>query len=222
MILLANIRSDDGGQIAEQKRRHRKKSSKKSKKHRSKKRSPSPSDNDNSSNSDGSSSDDEEVVKRKKQKKHKKSKRRAHASASDHEEDVKVLVEPAKVHYVSSGDERKQRQERLTKRPDERMRQRETTNDERHEYKSRWDSPSAEIERKRDHRGEERGFRDGGRPDVHRERARQTPPLPVRPPPRHPEERDRFERRHEEPEYRHRDQSAGHRQADQKNGNNIY
>lgn len=149
------FRSEESDQIVEQKKRHRKKSSKKGKKHRSKrKHSPSDSDSDSSDSSESSSdsSSEEEVVKRKKQKKHKKNKRRRHEDERkvDHDEnDVEVLHEPPKVHYISS-DEERQHQLKQAKRIDERKRPIDgRTNDRPTDYKSKWDSPNDEYERKR-------------------------------------------------------------------------
>lgn len=147
--------SDYSGQLIEHKKRHRKKSSKKAKKHRSKRKrseSQSNSDSDDSSESSSNSSSEEEIVKRKKQKKHKKNKKRSrheiHAEHTD-DDDVKVLHEPPKVHYVSSGDEERQRIAKSSKRTDDRKRVHDSIVVERIQYKSRWDSPTAEIERKR-------------------------------------------------------------------------
>lgn len=206
------IRSDDGGQIAEHKKRHRKKSSKKAKKHRSKKRSHSQSNSDNSSDSDASSND-EEVVKRKKQKKHKKSKRRAAGSGSDNDDEVKIVAKPAKVHYVSDGEEERNI-DRNPKRLDERKRHAEPLNEDRHEYKSKWDSPKHDLERGK-YRGDDRMYRDT-RVEGSRERSRhsQQAPAPAPAPApyarqRFPEERERFDRRNDEPEYRPREQLSG-------------
>lgn len=197
------IRSDDGGQTAEHKKRHRKKSSKKAKKHRSKKRSHSQSNSDNSSDSDASSNE-EEVVKRKKQKKHKKSKRRGAGSGTDNDDEVKIVAKPAKVHYVSDGEDERN-VDRNPKRQDERKRHAEPLKEERHEYKSKWDSPKHDLERGK-FRGDDRMYRDA-RVEGSRERNRpvqQAPPPYTRP--RFPEERERFERRNDDHEYRHREQ----------------
>lgn len=149
------FRSDDSDQVVEQKKRHRKKSSKKGKKHRSKrKHSPSDSDSDSSDSSESSSdsSSEEEVVKRKKSKKHKKNKRRRHETTgerkADREDiDVEILHEPPKVHYISSDEERQQHAKQLKRTTiDDRKR---PTNSKSNDYKSKWDSPNDEFERKR-------------------------------------------------------------------------
>lgn len=210
VILIGNmclIRSEDGGQTAEHKKRHRKKSSKKAKKHRSKqKRSHSQSNSDNSSDSDASSNE-EEVIKRKKQKKHKKSKRRPAGSGSDNDDEVKIVAKPVKVHYVSDGEEDRNI-DRNPKRLDERKRHAEPLNEDRHEYKSKWDSPKHDLERGK-YRGDDRMYRDA-RVEGSRERSRhvqQAPPPFARQ--RFPDERERFDRRNDDQEYRHREQPTG-------------
>lgn len=151
------FRSNDSDQLVEHKRRHRKKSSKKGKKHRSKrKHSPSDSDSDSSDSSDSSSksSSEEEVVKRKKQKKHKKSKRRHRHEPTDErkidrDDEIEILHEPQKVLYISSDEDRHHHGKSL-KRVDERKRVHDNTaNDRGTDYKSKWDSPIDEFERKR-------------------------------------------------------------------------
>lgn len=194
------IRSDDGGQLVEHKRRHRKKSSKKSKKHRSKKHSPSNSDSD-SSDSDASSND-ESHPKRKKQKKHKKSKKRARADHSDSDADVKIMVKPQEVHCVSSDNEEQLRRKR--------KHQLERPADERQVQKSRWESPSAEVERKREPPTDERIHRDGGRSDVKRERSRQTPPLPL------PSRQRNLDERQRQPDERQRHSDERKRRPDER------
>lgn len=155
VFYLFAIRSDESDNVVEQKKRHRKKSSKKGKKHRSKrKHSPSDSDSDSSdsSNSSSDSSSEEEVVKRKKQKKHKKNKRRNKHDTSDErkpdENEIEILQEPPKVHYISSDEDR--HHAKSLKRSDDRKRLREgVSNDRGTDYKSKWDSPNDDHERKR-------------------------------------------------------------------------
>lgn len=151
------LRSDESEQVVEHKKRHRKKSSKKGKKHRSKrKHSPSESESESSDSSDSSSdsSSEEEVVKRKKHKKHKKSKRRNRYEATDErrterdDKEVEILHEPAKVHYISS-DEGRHHHSKSLKRVDDRKRVRDDTNERGTDYKSKWDSPFDDFERKR-------------------------------------------------------------------------
>lgn len=151
--------SDESDQLVESKKRHRKKSSKKAKKHRSKrKQSPSESESESSDSSESSSdsSSEEEVVKRKKQKKHKKSKRRSRHEATDErkvdrdDNEVEILHEPAKVHYISSDEERQHHLKSLKRAADDRKKPRDLIANERGiDCKSRWDSPNDEFERKR-------------------------------------------------------------------------
>lgn len=92
-------------------------------------------------------------MQRKKQKKHKKSKRRNRSNErKPTENDVEILHEPQKVHYISS-DEEKHHHAKMMKRGvggggDDRKRARDTSNDRGMDYKSKWDSPSEEFERK--------------------------------------------------------------------------
>lgn len=66
---------------------------------------------------------------------------------SDAEDDVKVVPEPPKVHYVSSEDERQRNKKSSKHRLDEMKKLREPVVER--EFKSRWDSPTDEFERKR-------------------------------------------------------------------------
>ncbi|XP_031627671.1 uncharacterized protein DDB_G0283697 [Contarinia nasturtii] len=213
-----SIVSEEDEQIVEQKKRHRKKSSKKGKKHRSKrKHSPSESDNDSSTSSESSqnSSSEEEVVKRKKQKKHKKSKRRNRHDERNTDErknaddEVEILHEPPKVHYISSDEDKRHHQHsKLLKRggvgsgvEDRKRVPRENSND-RGDYKSKWDSPGDDFERKRKREspaqrrvgGEQRNS--DVRPNNYRdrnERGRESPRM---------QRQDRGERKHPETEVR--------------------
>lgn len=58
-----------------------------------------------------------------------------------------MLNEPARVHYVSSGEEERHR--KASRRCDDKKRPCETASNERMEYKSKWDSPNDDFDRKR-------------------------------------------------------------------------
>lgn len=128
------------------------------KKHRSKrKHSPSDSDSDSSDSSASSSdsSSEEEVVKRKKQKKHKKNKRRRHEAnderKGEHRDDneVEILHEAPKVHYISSDEERQHHSKHMKRADDRKRTSNARSTDRAIDYKSKWDSPNDEFERKR-------------------------------------------------------------------------
>lgn len=145
--------SDDSAsssdESVEQKKRHRKKS-KKIKKSKSKRKDITSESESDSSSDSSSSTSNEDVKKRKKQKKQKKhkSKNRQDASSSKGAA-IDSRKDPSKVMYISSEEGTDRDTNNKLKRIDELKKLRGAHGSDDRDYKSKWDSPSEDHDRKR-------------------------------------------------------------------------